>query len=270
MYLLFDIGGTNLRLAMSPDLKKSGLIKKLLTPQNFREGMGLLAKTAKELSRGKKIRLAAGGFPGPLNKSKSIPLRAPNLPNWAGKPLKAELQRALQCPVFLENDAALAGLGEAHFGAGRRAKILAYLTIGTGLGGARIVEGKIDKADIGFEPGHQIINDKNFLTLQEAISGHDILERYGKNPAKIKNALFWNRIAQELAVGLANITVLWSPDLIVLGGGMILHNKISITKTTFYVKKLVKIFPKAPSIKKSALGDKAALLGAAYYIKMKA
>ncbi len=268
MYFLFDIGGTNLRIAISKDLKKVGPVKKFLTPQEFKDGIGLLVRTAKLLSKDQKILMSAGGFAGPLDKTKSRPLSAPNLPNWKNKPLKAELENGLKCKVLLENDAALAGLGEAHYGAGKKSKVLAYLTISTGVGGARVVEGRIDQCALGFEPGHQIINDQKFLTLQEAVSGRDIFKKYGQDPAKIKNAIFWKKIAQKLAVGLANITVLWSPELIILGGGLILHNKIKISQTLFYLKKLVKIFPRVPPIKKSLLRDKATLWGALYYIKM--
>src|SRR6185436_9338463 len=58
---------------------------------------------------------------------------------------QSELNKLFNCPVYLENDAALCGLGEASVGAGQGSKIMVYLTISTGVGGARIVGGKIDR-----------------------------------------------------------------------------------------------------------------------------
>lgn len=158
MYLLFDIGGTNIRLAISKDGKTFGNPKIFSTPKSFNDGMRFIKKEALEISGGKKIKAVAGGIAGHLDKNKTKLAGSPNLPAWVGKPLKRALEDSFGAPVVLENDASVVGLGEAVFGAGKGKSIVAYITVSTGIGGARIVDGRIDKSSSGFEPWHQIIN----------------------------------------------------------------------------------------------------------------
>src|SRR6185437_2466030 len=104
------------------------------------------------------ITQAAGGIAGVLNKAKDQLLNAPNLVNWINQPLGQSLSDIVSVSVKLENDASLGGLGEATYGSGQGYKIVGYLTIGTGVGGTRIVNGRIDQNALGFEPGHQTID----------------------------------------------------------------------------------------------------------------
>ena len=178
------------------------------------------------------------------------------------------MRKIFHAPVFLENDAALAGLGEAVFGAGKGKKIVAYLTISTGVGGCRIVDGKIDENSQGFEPGHQIIfSDKNIITLENLVSGTAIEKKYGKKPYEIFDVKIWNNVANNLAYGLHNVAVLWSPDIIILGGSMMKKIGIPVERVKFHLSKILNIFPKPPLIKKSKLGDLAGLYGALAHLK---
>src|SRR3989344_1426609 len=100
-------------------------------------------------------------FCGCLDAKKETIFHAPNMSKWDNRPLKKELQRALHTKnVFLENDTALVGLGEAVRGSGKGKQIVAYITVSTGINGVRIVNGEIDRSALGFEIGHQIL-DKN-------------------------------------------------------------------------------------------------------------
>ncbi|TAN58722.1 ROK family protein [Patescibacteria group bacterium] len=191
-----------------------------------------------------------------------------NLRGWSKKPLAKELKKIFGAPVLLENDAGLAGLGEAVYGAGKGKKIVAYLTISTGVGGARIVDEKIDKNAFGFEPGHQIVFlNKKFTTLENIASGTAIEKKYGKKPFEIFDAKIWDNVAKDLAYGLHNVAVLWSPDIIILGGSMMKKIGIPVERVKFHLSKILKIFPKSPLIKKSKLGDLAGLYGALARLK---
>jgi predicted NBD/HSP70 family sugar kinase len=262
MYLLFDIGGTNLRVAISKDKKSFEEVKVVSTPQDFFQGIKIIAKLASEFTNGSDLIAAAGGIAGPLNRDKTELVSAPHLPQWKGKSLKKELSRILKTEVFLENDAALAGLGEAVFGSGQGKGIVAYLTIGTGVGGARIVDGKIDKNAFGFEPGHQILNFENYKTLEELISGSAIEKRFGKKPYEITDSDFWEEMAKWLAIGLNNTIVHWSPDIVVLGGSMLKEQGISIERVRLHLKRVLKIFNQIPQIEKAKLADQSGLYGA--------
>jgi len=257
-----------MRLAVSENGNGLDRVLILPTPRKFNDGMALFKKTAKELVNGKKIKAVLGGIAGPLDENKTMILNAPNLRGWSKKPLVKELQKIFKAPVFLENDAALAGLGEAVFGAGKGKKIVAYLTISTGVGGCRIVDGKIDENSQGFEPGHQIMSLENkMITLENLASGTAIEKRYGKKPYEIFDAKVWDNVAKDLAYGLHNVAVLWSPDIIILGGSMMKKIGIPVERVKLNLSKILKIFPKPPLIKKSKLGDLAGLYGALARIK---
>lgn len=262
-----------MRFAKSLDLKKIEDSKIVPTPQDFFEGIKVFTQTSKELAKGQKIKAVAGGIAGPLNKEKTMLVNAPNIAHWANKPLTESIEKALTAPVYLENDAALCGLGESVFGAGKGAKIAVYMTLSTGVGGARFVDGKIDESSLGFEPGHQTINfdgppcfgDGGIGHLEGYMSGKALQEKYNKRPEEIDDPKVWDEEARLLAFGLNNIIVFWSPNVIILGGSLM--NKIDIEKVKEYTKKTVTIFPKIPEIKLAELGDLGGLYGAMAYLK---
>nr|MBD3359321.1 ROK family protein [Candidatus Buchananbacteria bacterium] len=263
MYLLFDIGGTKTRLAITKNGKKLDQVKIFSTPEDFEFGSNLIYEQALVLSQRKKIKTVYGGLAGPLDKTKSKLLNAPNLPTWINKPFKNKLKQKFKVPVYLENDAALAGLGEANYGAGQGYKIIAYLTISTGVGGAKIVNRQIEQNSLGFEPGHQLINydgKKNSQTLEENISGSYLQTKYKRPAKKIKDQKIWQNEARLLAYGLNNLVVLWSPEIIILGGSLMDSINLSLVKK--YLKQTVNIFPDIPDLKKAKKGDLSGLYGA--------
>ena len=277
MYLLFDIGGTKMRIAVSKDGESFAEPNIVSTPQDFEEGILTFQEIAKELTKGEKIEAIAGGIAGPLDKEKTMLLNSPNIPGWIKKPLKGELEKVLAAPVSLENDAALVGLGEAVYGAGKGSRIAVYITVSTGVGGSRFVDGKIDTSAMGFEPGHQIINfdDKTMCPgckrqghLEGYVSGTAVELKYGKKPYEIKDLEIWDELAKLLAIGLNNTIVHWSPDVVVLGGSMIVREPgISLDRVQHHLLEVMTIFPKPPLLKKAGLQDVGGLYGALAFLK---
>lgn len=277
-YLLFDIGGTKMRLSVTKDGKDIGETKIVPTPQEFKKGIIEFKKTYLSLAKGKSIKRAVGGIAGPLDKDKKMSVNPPHLPDWKNKPLKEELEKVVSAPLYLENDTAMAGLGEAVFGAAKGKTIVAYMTVSTGVGGARIVDGKIDASTFGFEPGHQSIDADGTIFaeakpfeggrlkghLEGLISGPAIKRRYGEKPEEIEDEKVWDEVASLLAVGLNNTIVHWSPEVIVLGGSLM--EKIPFKKVEYNLTNMLKIFPDIPQIKKAKLGDLSGLYGALYYL----
>ena len=105
---------------------------------------------------------------------------------------------------MLENDAALVGLGEATDGAGKGSAILAYVTISTGVNGARIVDGQIDRATYGFEIGEQYVDD-SARTFEELVSGRAIAARFNIPPRELgKDHPVWDELARFTARALHN------------------------------------------------------------------
>ena len=187
----------------------------------------------------------------------------PHIPLWSNQPLKKTLEKALSAPVILENDAALAGLGEAIYGAGKNYNIIAYLTISTGVGGVKIENKKIDENSLGFEPGFQIMNNDG-LTLEDLVSGFGLEKRFGKKGEDIIDPMVWDEVAKNLAVGIYNTILYWSPNVVILGGSVI--KSLDLEKIKNYLQEANEILPELPEIKKAELGDSSALWGALAYI----
>ena len=218
------------------------------------------------------------GIAGSLNQEKTGLIAAPNLGSWEGKDIKKTLKT--DAKIYIENDTALVGLGEATAGAGRNYQVVAYITVSTGVGGARIVNKRIDINRYGFEPGHQIVDLDNTVCgpdceniehhglghLDNLISGKALEQKTGKPAVEITDQEVWNKHADHLATGLYNTILHWSPDVVVLGGSMITGNPaIPFERVVKKTTEIMHAFPVLPEIKKAELGDIGGLEGALYY-----
>lgn len=266
MYLLFDIGGTNTRVGFSKNGKKIDAVKIFPTNKDFKKEMEFISESAQELSGGKKILAAAGGVASALNKTKNKMLFYPNgCPKWKGKALKKELEKIFHTKVFLENDCVMVGLGEMQKGAGKKKGVGAYITISSGVGGARFIDGRPDESSAGLEPGSQYISFKGkSVMLEDVISGVALKKRYKKDAKDITSQKVWNEETKYIALGLNNIIVQWSPDVVVLGGSIM--KKISLLKIKIHLKRILKKMAALPVIRKAELGDTGGLHGALYYV----
>jgi predicted NBD/HSP70 family sugar kinase len=276
MYLLFDIGATKTRLGVSLDGKEVSQNKISPTPEKFDDAMAVFETLTCELIRGKSIEKSAGGIRGVLNKEKDSLEKDTLLGDWVGKPLGKKISEITGSEVFLENDTAMCGLGEANYGAGINFGIVAYLTVSSGVGGVRIVKGEIDENFLGFEPGHQIIDvdasifpqsEKEFLELEDCVSGRALESRYNKDPRDIKEISAWKEIEKLLSIGITNTILHWTPNVVVLGGGVAQDDQMSIDRIRGYIEKYLKVFPQKPEIKKGELKDLAGLYGSLFRLR---
>ncbi len=271
MYVLFDIGGTKTRVALTEDLRSLAAVEKFDTPHLYAERVEAISRAARRLAGSHTLIRGAGGVRGRLLPDHGGVERDSTLKDGEGKPLAADLGRALGTEVLLENDAALAGLGEAHFGAGQGYGIVAYHTVSTGVGGARIDHGRIDAESRGFEPGKQLIDADRTLCpscesgqLEDMVSGTAVEHRFGKKPYEIAQSdPLWDQLAHWLAMGLKNTIVYWSPESIILGGSMVLGNpKIRREDIERHLAALLGGEMQLPPIAEALLGDEGGLYGA--------
>jgi predicted NBD/HSP70 family sugar kinase len=276
-YALFDIGGTKTRVAISQDLKSFSEKIKFDTPEKFTDGVEAVHEAIASLTSDP-IEALAGGIRGPLNGDKTGIIREDVLTDWVEQPLALALGKPYKAPVFLENDTATVGLGEAHFGAGREGKIVVYHTVSTGVGGIKIENGYLDQASIGFEPGHQILDidssvfgDKTIHTLENLVSGSALEKRRGVKPYEIPQSdPVWPELAGYLAKGLRNTIVYWSPDTIVLGGSMIIGDpRIMLEDIKRETAKMVEGLVPCPKILDATLSDEGGLYGAMVLIEQR-
>lgn len=276
-YIVFDIGGTKTRVGLSKDLTTLNTVESFKTPVKFEDGIAKIIEAAKKLTEEAPMGIA-GGIRGALMEDKTGIQNDAVLSKWVGKSVVGEIEKTFNVPVFLENDAAIAGVGEAVYGAGKDFEIVAYHTISTGVGGVKIENGEIDLASVGFEPGHQVLDiDRTILgvdvtpTLENLVSGTAVKNRFGVEPYEIPQSdMLWDELAEYLAQGLRNTILYWSPDVIVLGGSMITGDpRIEIDPIRKYVVASLDGFVPSPFITKAELGDEAGLYGAMGILKQR-
>lgn len=269
-YLVFDIGGTNTRVARAETLGEIDESVSFKTPADFEAGIAAIGEATEKLLDASPI-AAAGGVRGMLSGDKDMIISDVKLTAWLEQPLRTELERRLGSQVWLENDAAMAGLGEAVYGAGKGYEIVAYHTVSTGVGGAKIENGKIDSFSVGFEPGRQVLDiDRTILgeettpTLENLVSGTAVEMRMGSKPYEIaQDDLLWDQLAFFLGNGLRNTILYWSPDIIILGGSMILGDpKIELERIISHTNEILGAELSCPVIETATLGDASGLYGA--------
>ncbi|PIG90513.1 ROK family protein [Gloeocapsopsis sp. IPPAS B-1203] len=178
------------------------------------------------------------GTPGPVDVSGRISTVAINLHNWRDVPLADWLEAKTDLPVVLANDANCAGLGEAWLGAGQHFSNLILLTLGTGVGGAVILDGNLFVGHMGTAAELGLItlnidgppcNSGNYGSLEQYVSVQAIRRRTGLEPAQlgalakvgdIDALTFWQQYGKELGAGLASLIYVLTPEAIIIGGGV--------------------------------------------------
>lgn len=276
-YVLFDIGGTKTRIAATEDLKEFTEPISFKTPKKFKDGIKEI-KDAVDSLQLKNIRGMAGGVRGVLTEDRSAIAVDDKLADWVEEPLLETFKKTFKTDVYLENDSAVVGLGEAHFGAGKGAEIMVYHTVSTGVGGAKIENGVVDDYNIGFEPGKQILDiDRTILgddevpTLENLVSGAALEKRSGVKPYEIPQSdAVWDQLAYYLAHGLRNTILYWSPDMIVLGGSMIVGDpRILLEDIIKHTQEILDEEVPCPLMKDAELGSFGGLYGAMALLEQK-
>jgi predicted NBD/HSP70 family sugar kinase len=269
MYILADIGGTKMRIARASDISTFDKPTIEVTPQSYEKALTLFIQTAKNLAANDSIDSIVIGVPAVLGPDKRSILKSQNLSQWGSHLFADDLEKALATKVYLENDTALVGLGEATAGAGKNASVVAYITVSTGVNGVRIVDGTIDRASLGFEIGGQYLShDEKLVTLEELISGNAIHQKQGVHPRELgKDWNGWEDLARIAAIGIHNTILHWSPERVVLGGSMFNEIGISVESVAKYIDKIMQKFPQTPEIVHSTLRDEGGLYGALARIK---
>ncbi|MEN9881098.1 MAG: hypothetical protein RLZZ308_281 [Candidatus Parcubacteria bacterium] len=258
MYILFDIGGTKTRVAKTDDTITFTSPVIFETPQSFETWLTKATEVVQTLSEGNTIDGIVTGFPGTLHEDAISINKAPHLPLWKGVPLKEHLEHLGKCPVIIENDTALVGLGEAIYGAGKGHSIVAYLTISTGVNGVRIVNRAIDVNMYGFEIGHTVIDDDK--TVEHFISGGVLEERYGRPSHEIRDITLWEQVNHYAGVFGANTIMYWSPSIVIYGGPVM--NDLHIQTIEKEAKKLLTMYDRCPVFVRGVLKDLGGIYGA--------
>jgi glucokinase len=229
MYISIDIGGTNTRVALSKNLKDIEAFETFPSQPDLKSQKVKIKQTVDALCQGKKVIAYAVGIAGFIDTKNCSIINSPNYKILNGTNVKELVSASEDVPVLCLNDTKIAGLGESILGSGKNCNVVAYLALGTGVGGSLVVNQKLD--DRSYEPGHQIIKFDDILadgleiygSYEAYASGTAFFKNYGVRPRDCKDAKIWHEYGKKVGIGLQNVIFMWNPDCIVIGGGMAKH-----------------------------------------------
>lgn len=301
-----DFGGTFIKMAMVNEEGKI-LYKKSFSTLPERDKLlekiiQGIDKTVKNKSRDIELKGVGIGLPGPIDSINGIVRNLTNVPGWRNFPLEKFVRQKIKMPVFIDNDANLMTYGEWRFGAGRGAKNIICITLGTGVGGGIIIEGKIYRGSSlsAGEVGHIPIFENG---LKCACGGRGCLERYIGNryiietarkyikkqktiipqdkditPQIISNAAgkgdsvaikIWEEVAVHIGTALTGLINVLNPEKVVIGGGISKAGRFLFEPIRRVVQQnAFKVATDVCRIVPARLGDNAGVIGSAGYIML--
>lgn len=290
----FDIGGTFIKYGVvnadgeilvkdkfpSPDKNCSITIPEHLT------------RIIKNLSKHHEISGVSISTTGQIDSMKGeVIFSSDNLPDYSGCKIVKTIENSTGLKCILENDVNCAAIGEMWKGAAAGRNTLFCMTIGTGIGGAIIIDGKLYKGTGGFagEIGHTIINEhgekcncgkqgcyeryastssfiRNYIKssgVKDQIDGIEIMRKVNENDSTAIRT--YDEFLDHIVTGLVNVTHLLDPGLIVIGGGISEQGEPFFNELNKKFKEAVlESYASYTKIVKAELGNDAGLLGAAY------
>jgi glucokinase len=250
-----DFGGTTVKIGV---VEGSQVLDKAppIATQDYPDATSLIddiARTVKLMQKGfPEIAAAGAGMPGFVDFPTGRVHRLTNVEGWVDIFLKKELEDRLEMPAVVDNDANAMAYAEWKVGAGQGMNHLVALTLGTGVGGGLIIDGKLARGanSVGSELGHVSINYKgrtgpygNHGGLEEYIGNHEIVARARElyreaghrlslddcSPKTLAESAqkgdpvalqVWDGIAEKLACALTSTVFLLNPEAIIIGGGV--------------------------------------------------
>ncbi|QDT98626.1 ROK family protein [Gimesia aquarii] len=303
-----DLGGTSIKVALA-NCAGDLLCHASIPTEGHLGATNVLSRIAELLSQlsqknAVSLKVLGMGVPGLVDVEQGITKFLPNLPSqWREVPVARQLGDLLSCQVRVVNDARAATLGELRFGHGRSCPdaTLAFMTLGTGVGGGVAIEGQLRLGPLGAagELGHQTILPEgprcgcgNRGCLETLASGpaiasagirlmnsgqapnlHQLVEGEASRVTVVEMA----QVAQQdplihaalidastyIGIAAANVVTILHPDMVVLGGGVAEMGPLLIERVQSVIQERVGMFPTDHvQVLKSELGVKAGVIGA--------
>lgn len=298
-----DLGGTKISTAISTI--EGNILANVVLPTKAEEGevavLGRIIQSIDEVIVGSSTSIdeveAIGiGSPGPLDAKKGIIITTPNLP-FKDYNLVQPLKEKYNIPVYLDNDANAAAIGEYMFGAGKGKESIIYFTVSTGVGGGAVLDGKIYRGHTSnaLEIGHTTVDPNGprcncgNLGCLEAMSSGTAIAKKGKEAVStnvetslkkydtitsyevFKEAEAGDEVAKDiidnaltyLGIGVANAIATFDPEMIIIGGGVSKAGDIVFDTVKKVVnKRCFKSMAESCEIVPAGLGSDAGVVGA--------
>lgn len=294
----FDVGGTFIKYAVINDAGDIIFKGKFATPDsNCKETIpDAISQRVMELKERFEIYRVGISTAGQVDSEKGeIVFATDNLPGYTGAKLSWDIERKTGIKTFIENDVNAAALGEMWKGAAKNRDTFVCITLGTGIGGAIVIGGKLYKGVSGSagEVGHMIINEngekctcggigcyeryastsalvRKYIyesmkegTKEDNIDGEKIMDRV-HNGEKLAMRVY-DEFLEHVVAGIVNVTHLLDPGLIVIGGGISAQGKPFFDEiNSRFRRRAMKSYSSHTEIVPAALENDAGILGACY------
>jgi glucokinase len=295
MFLGIEIGGTKLQLVLGDDSANIFARRRLRVERSAKADAirAQIEQSLPELVRAHKVSAVGAGFGGPVDWGTGKIARSHQIEGWSGFDLATWLGKLVGAPVFVDNDANVAAFGEALNGAGLRFNPVFYVTLGSGVGGGLVVDGRIFH---GATPGESEIGhlrlDRAGTILESRCSGWAVDARIRELPTRDPNCplarLSGNTVggeakhlsaaleqgdaqadrilretAADLGFGLSHVVHLFHPAVMILGGGLSkIGEPLRAAVESALTPLLMEVFQPGPPIRLAALGEDAVPVGA--------
>jgi glucokinase len=244
--------------------------------------LAAMVSAIEQLDPGRQTVAIGVGTPGPADANGRIARVAINLEGWHDIPLADWLEAKTGKPTILANDANCAGMGEYWLGAGRPYRHLILLTLGTGVGGAVILDGKLfvghegtagELGLITLDPDGPECNSGNNGSLEQYASVRAIRRRTGLEPHELgiraeagdpEALAFWQAYGRDLGAGIASLVYVLTPEAVVIGGGVSASSEFFFPSLWAELER--RVLPSSRTglkILKAELGNRAGMVGAA-------
>lgn len=302
-----DLGGTNVRAAV---VSQQGEIKAwgqtpIEAARGVEQGIQRIQKLIRRVMDQAGVEQITGigfGSTGPIDRARGFIQNPYTLPGWENVDIRTPLSRAFDAPLIMENDADAAALGEAWLGSGKGTSRFALVTVGTGVGTAFILDGRIYRGMEGEHPeaGHQVLDPNGppcycgargclesltsgpaiaqsarQLILQHPESSLAQYEQSGQTIEAVhvvEAARQGDELAQKIiqqaatyiGLGLVNVILFYLPECIALGGGVMKNYDLFFPHIQQLLSQhSVVVSTRRVRIAPVSLGNKAGVLGAA-------
>jgi glucokinase len=275
LFLGIDCGGTHLRVGLVDSSGQLLTWKKIHSPlKNQSNDFGAIVHqvTSELLSQSqfnlRQIKAIGVGVPGPLDIQTGHILQSPNLANSEPISVVSQLETSFNLPAYLDRDTNIGLLGEQWLGAARNNQQVIMLTLGTGIGGAILLNGQLYRGHHGRagEIGHTYIGlvdpHQESVDIPKCGLGHS-----GCFEAIFKHSEF-SQLPFYLGKGLASVIDIFDPEIIILGGGMMsaLDKHLPAIQQEMISSSVTKLASQTELVS-AQLGDIAGIYGAAKLAK---
>jgi len=279
-----DLGGTAIKLGRFNCAGELLAEEQVSTPQPAVPGAVTMAlcEAVEQLDPDRQASVVGVGLPGPMDPAARVARICINLPGWENVPLAEWMESRLDRAVTLANDGNCAVVGEAWLGAARGFTDVVLLTLGTGVGGGVILNNQLFTGHNGAaaEPGLIVVqpdgpacNSGNHGSLEQYASIAALRRLCDREPLQLsaladagdpEAIAVWSKYGSRLGVGVASLVYLFTPQLVLLGGGLAgaFHHFLPAVQDEVHAR-VQEVSREGLRILPCALGNGAGRLGAA-------